>query len=139
MSQQNWQTQGWLRRFARTHPRTIALIWLAILVWIGFFHGLGQMHLLDETEPMFVEAARQMHVSGDWLTPTFNGAPRFDKPPLIYWLMAIGFRLFGVSPWAAKLAAAVPATILVTAIFYSLKWCQQNGPKPRPTDNPNSS
>jgi 4-amino-4-deoxy-L-arabinose transferase-like glycosyltransferase len=100
----------------------IAVIWLGLLVWIAFFQGLGAMELLDETEPMFVEAARQMSASGDWLTPMFNGAPRFDKPPLVYWLMASGFHLFGWQPWAAKLASAIPATIVVIAIFALLHW-----------------
>jgi 4-amino-4-deoxy-L-arabinose transferase-like glycosyltransferase len=110
----------------------IAVVWLGLLVWIGFWHGLGGMELLDETEPMFVEAARQMQVSGDWLTPMFNGAPRFDKPPLIYWLMAIGFQTFGLHPWAAKLASAIPASLLVLSLFGLLQWVHRRTPTIKP-------
>jgi 4-amino-4-deoxy-L-arabinose transferase-like glycosyltransferase len=110
----------------------IAIIWLGLVVWIGFFQGLGQMELLDETEPMFVEAARQMQLSGDWLTPMFNGAPRFDKPPLVYWLMTIGFHLLGPQAWVAKLASALPATSIVIMLFALLRWVQRQTPTLKP-------
>ncbi|MEM9505826.1 MAG: glycosyltransferase, partial [Cyanobacteria bacterium P01_E01_bin.43] len=64
---------------------------------IAFFWGLASTGLVDETEPLFAEAARQMYETGDWVTPYFNGVTRFDKPPLVYWLMALGFHLFGVN------------------------------------------
>jgi 4-amino-4-deoxy-L-arabinose transferase-like glycosyltransferase len=112
--------------------KTIALVWLGLLVWIGFFHGLGAMELLDETEPMFVESARQMYLSGDWLTPMFNGAPRFDKPPLVYWLMTIAFQWFGTQAWAAKLAAAIPASLVVVGLFGLLQWVRRHNPAIKP-------
>ena len=54
---------------------------------IIFILGLGNTGLVDETPPLFAAAARAMSESGDWLTPKVNGIFRFDKPPLIYWLM----------------------------------------------------
>ena len=54
---------------------------------IIFILGLGNTGLVDETPPLFAAAARAMSESGDWLTPKVNGIYRFDKPPLIYWLM----------------------------------------------------
>ena len=54
---------------------------------IIFILGLGTTGLVDETPPLFAAAARAMSESGDWLTPKVNGIFRFDKPPLIYWLM----------------------------------------------------
>ena len=54
---------------------------------IIFILGLGTTGLVDETPPLFATAARAMSESGDWLTPKVNGIFRFDKPPLIYWLM----------------------------------------------------
>ncbi|MEB3232964.1 MAG: glycosyltransferase family 39 protein, partial [Leptolyngbyaceae bacterium] len=76
--------------------------------------------LIDETEPLFAEAARQMTVTGDWITPYFNGETRFDKPPLIYWLMAIAYQIIGVNPWAARLPSALAAIALTAAGFYLL-------------------
>ena len=54
---------------------------------ILFILGLGSTGLVDETPPLFAAAGRAMSESGDWLTPKVNGMFRFDKPPLIYWLM----------------------------------------------------
>ena len=52
---------------------------------------------MDETEPLFAEAAFQMLVSGDLITPDFNPVPDFDQPPLIYCLMASAYHLLGVN------------------------------------------
>jgi 4-amino-4-deoxy-L-arabinose transferase-like glycosyltransferase len=98
----------------------LPVVWVLLLSWIAFFHRLGDIGLLDETEPLFVEAARQMAVTGDWITPQFNGLPRFDKPPLIYWLMVGAFRVFGLSEWAARLPSALAGTALVGLVFYAL-------------------
>ena len=54
---------------------------------IIFILGLGSTGLVDETPPLFATAGRAMSESGDWLTPKVNGINRFDKPPLLYWLM----------------------------------------------------
>src|SRR5438445_11707933 len=51
--------------------------------------------------------------SGDWLTPTLNGTPRFAKPILIYWLIACSYLVFGLSEFAARLPSARFGTLLV--------------------------
>jgi 4-amino-4-deoxy-L-arabinose transferase-like glycosyltransferase len=98
-----------------------SIIWLVLVCGIAFFWGLASVGLVDETEPLFAEAARQMYETGDWVTPYFNGATRFDKPPLVYWLMAIGFHVFGVGEWAVRLPSALSATALVGMGFYTLR------------------
>ena len=67
--------------------RLITLLIVLVCGIIIFFLGLGTTGLVDETPPLFAAAARAMSESGDWLTPKVNGIFRFDKPPLIYWLM----------------------------------------------------
>lgn len=98
-----------------------AIVWVLAIGAIAFFNQLGNIGLVDETEPLFVEAARQMTVTGNWITPYFNQVTRFDKPPLIYWLMAIGFQTIGVNEWAARLPSAISGTVLVGFCFYTLK------------------
>ena len=107
----------------RTNPltRLIVLISLFILAWIAFFHHLGSMGLLDKTEPMFVEAARQMVITGDWVTPYWNDATRFDKPPLSYWLMGISMKILDINEFSARLPSAILALSLVLVLFYTLK------------------
>ncbi|BAU11215.1 glycosyl transferase family 39 [Leptolyngbya sp. NIES-3755] len=99
----------------------LSIVWVLALGGITFFYQLGSIGLVDETEPLFVEAARQMTVTGNWITPYFNQMTRFDKPPLIYWLMAIGFKTIGVNEWAARLPSAIAGTVLVGFCFYAIR------------------
>lgn len=100
--------------------RILSLLWLLLIGSIAFFWNLGGIGLVDETEPLFAEAARQMTVTGDWVTPYFNGETRFDKPPLIYWLMAIAYKLVGVNEWAVRLPSALAAIALMLFLFFTL-------------------
>jgi 4-amino-4-deoxy-L-arabinose transferase-like glycosyltransferase len=114
----------WLKRFPKQPALrwTIAGVWLLFLGWIAFLWNLGNIGLVDETEPLFAEAARQMTVTGDWITPYFNESTRFDKPPLVYWLMAIGYKLIGVNEWAVRLPSALSAIALMGLVFYTLRY-----------------
>ncbi len=78
-----------------------------------FFLGLGTLGLTDRDEGSNAEAAREMVESGDWITPTLNGAPRFAKPILIYWLISGSYLAFGVSEFTARLPSALFGTLLV--------------------------
>ena len=100
---------------------SMGVIWLLLLSWLAFFWNLGRNGLLDETEPLFVEASRQMTVTGDWITPYFNGVTRFDKPPLIYWTQAIAFHAFGINEWAARLPSALAGIMLTFFCFYVIR------------------
>ena len=98
----------------------LSLLWLCAIASLAFLWNLGNIGLVDETEPLFAEAARQMTVTGDFITPYFNGATRFDKPPLVYWLMAVAYRAIGVNEWAVRLPSALSAIALTCLGFYTL-------------------
>ncbi|MGD1858015.1 MAG: ArnT family glycosyltransferase [Leptolyngbyaceae cyanobacterium] len=98
-----------------------AIATVAITLFVAFFWQLGSIGLFDETEPLFAEAARQMYATGDWITPYFNGATRFDKPPLVYWGMALCFHIFGVGEWGVRLPSALAAAGLTGFVFYTLQ------------------
>ncbi|MBE9178404.1 glycosyltransferase family 39 protein [Oculatella sp. LEGE 06141] len=100
----------------------LSMMWVGFIGWLAFGWHLGSIGLVDETEPLFAEAARQMTVTGDWITPYFNGTTRFDKPPLVYWLMAIGYQTIGVNEWAARLPSALAAIALTAMGFYTLRY-----------------
>ncbi len=103
---------------------TVSILWLILVTGIAFFWDLGNISLIDETEPLFAEASRQMYITGDWITPYFNGETRFDKPALIYWCQAIAYMIFGVNEWAVRLPSAIAALCLVALAFYTLYWYQ---------------
>ena len=72
----------------KSKKRLITQLIVLVCGIIIFILGLGSTGLVDETPPLFAATARAMSESGDWLTPKVNGIFRFDKPPLIYWLMS---------------------------------------------------
>src|SRR5256712_8445144 len=98
---------------ARAHPSGREGALLLVLCALLFFLGLGTLGLTDRDEGSNAEAAREMVQSGDWLTPTLNGTPRFAKPILVYWLIACSYLVFGVSEFAARLPSALFGTLLV--------------------------
>lgn len=75
--------------------------------------------LLDPDESRYAEIAREMYQSGDPIVPTRLGQVYLDKPPLLYWLTAAGFRLWGVGPfWVHFLPALLAwATLLATYLL----------------------
>lgn len=86
---------------------------LALLTGGLYFAGLGGVGLFDADEPAYAQAAREMLERGDWITPTFNGTPRFDKPVLFYWLITLGYRLLGVTELAVRCWSALAGMLLV--------------------------
>jgi 4-amino-4-deoxy-L-arabinose transferase-like glycosyltransferase len=92
---------------------------LIAAVGFSFFIGLGGVPLFDKDEGAFCEATREMVTSGNYLMPYMNGAPRYDKPILIYWLQAAGVKAFGLNEFAVRFpsAAAAAAWALATYLF----------------------
>ena len=92
----------------------------AIALFVGaaglFFMGLGSLPLFDVDEAVFAEATREMIETGDWITPQYNGADRFDKPILFYWLMASAFAVFGVGEFGARFWSAAFGVALVAML-----------------------
>ncbi len=106
-------------------PRTTPYVAHAPLdrraTWLVFFLPfallsirLGGAPLFDVDEGAFSEATREMFERGDFLSTYLNGAPRFDKPILIYWLQALSVFAFGVTEFAFRLPSVVAAAA----------WCQ---------------
>lgn len=69
---------------------------LGFILFYGFFYGIGFYPLLDVDETRYVDIARVMFNSKDYLTLYLNGDYFFEKPPLYFWLECISFSLFGV-------------------------------------------
>jgi dolichol-phosphate mannosyltransferase len=94
-------------------------LWPVLLVAIAgslLFCNLSYP-LLEPDEGRYAEVTREMLTSGDWIVPTLNGQPFYDKPPLFYWLGAASFRLFGTTEWAARFVPALAAFFTVCAVF----------------------
>jgi 4-amino-4-deoxy-L-arabinose transferase-like glycosyltransferase len=75
--------------------------------------------LYDGVEGQFAAGAREMVGSGQWLVPANNGLQQLQTPPLAYWAVALSFKIFGVSPTAARLpiALAMIGTVALTFLI----------------------
>jgi 4-amino-4-deoxy-L-arabinose transferase-like glycosyltransferase len=75
--------------------------------------------LYDGIEGQVAGGAREMVTSGHWLVPTNNAVPQLHAPPLTYWAVALSYKVFGISPTAARLpiALAVIATVALTFLI----------------------
>lgn len=93
-----------------------ALIFIAAC-WI-FFVQLGQFPLFNPDEALYAEPAREMIVTGDWVTTQLNYEVRFTKPPLVIWAMAWCFQLFGTNEFAARFVGATCGALLVAFTYW---------------------
>lgn len=98
------------------------MLWLALLLaYFLYFYQLGATGLVGPDEPRYASVGRQMATSGDWVTPRLWGEPWFEKPALLYWMMAAGFRA-GLGPeWAARLPVAVLALLFLGFYWWLLR------------------
>lgn len=97
----------------------VTALFAVVIIMCGL--GLAKPGLFDVDEAIFAQASVEMLHTHNFVTPTYNGAPRYDKPPMIYYLQAASMHEFGVSPFAARLPSAVCAFILLFMFFNSLE------------------
>lgn len=80
---------------------------LLIAAGASFFLGLSATPLIDLDEGAFTAATQEMFVRGNFLATYLNGAPRYDKPILSYWLQAAAAACCGFSEFALRLPSAL--------------------------------
>src|SRR5258708_4491212 len=83
------------------------LILLTCILGVFFLSLLSSHYLITPDEGRYCEVAREMVVSGDFITPKVNGILFFDKPILFYWLQAASIKLFGATELAVRLWPAL--------------------------------
>ncbi len=83
------------------------LLLLATLFALFYFSWLGSYPLFTPDEGRYAEVAREMLVSGDYVTPRVNGVAFLDKPAFYYWLQAGSMHWFGINEWAIRFFPAV--------------------------------
>jgi len=89
----------------------------AALLCALYFADLNGMGLISTDEPRYADIGRAMAQTGDLITPRLWGQPWFEKPPLLYWLIAAGFHA-GLGP---ELAPRLPVALLSLA-FLAFYW-----------------
>ena len=77
---------------------------------------------MDDVDAVQAQIARNMLASGDYVTARLNGVPYLEKAPLVYWMMAASYRVFGVHDWAARLPLALSVILLCWVTYRFARW-----------------
>jgi 4-amino-4-deoxy-L-arabinose transferase-like glycosyltransferase len=91
--------------------------WLIFPLLILYLVDLGGVGFLGPDEPRYASIGREMARSHDFVTPRLDGKPWFEKPPLLYWLIAAGRAARLPDEWAARLPVAL-ASLAFIIFFY---------------------
>ena len=101
----------------RFDPRAKFLTgWSWLILWgvaVALALTLRPVLAIDETR--YLSVAWEMWLRHDWLVPYLNGSPYSDKPPLLFWGMLLGWRIFGVNQWWPRLLP--PLLGLISALL----------------------
>jgi 4-amino-4-deoxy-L-arabinose transferase-like glycosyltransferase len=98
----------------------LAVVLFASLIFLGCI--VSPPGLMDDVDAVQAQIARNMLNSGDWVIARLDGVPYLEKSPLIYWLIAISYRVFGVHDWAARIPVALAAILLAWVTWRYGRW-----------------
>ncbi len=95
-------------------------VWFLLFILIAGFYlwALGSLPLVGPDEPRYAQVAREMFNRRDLITPTLGGIPWFEKPPLLYWLMMLSYRVFGVNEYAARFGPAICGLLTAGFVYW---------------------
>ncbi|MGD1210418.1 MAG: glycosyltransferase family 39 protein [Candidatus Acidiferrales bacterium] len=100
----------------RSHLYLVVLVFAAI-IYLGCI--ISPPSLMDDVDAVQAQVARNMITSGDWVTGHLDGVVYLDRAPLLYWIIAGSYKVFGPFDWAARIPLALFAIALcvLTAAF----------------------
>ncbi|MFA6074201.1 MAG: glycosyltransferase family 39 protein [Negativicutes bacterium] len=107
--------------------RKILLIFAGAIFFFCAFNWL--MPITDPVETNYALTAKEMLLSGDWMSPRIYGNFWYDKPVMIYWLLILSFKFFGICDFAARFPSALAGSVTVTfaAWFYYRIYASMRG------------
>ncbi len=95
------------------------IVSFAAFIICSSFVGAYPIYILDEARNS--EAAREILVSGNYIVPYFNGQLRTDKPPLHYFFMTLGYKLFGINSFGARFFSGVFGALTILMTYWGVK------------------
>ena len=100
-------------------PRNHAFIAIIALLWaVVYLSTIFSPPLMDDADTVHAEAAREMVANNDWVTLRINNGFRYlEKAPLMYWLVAASYKIFGVHDWSTRLPIALGMLALLLVVY----------------------
>ncbi|WP_295236759.1 glycosyltransferase family 39 protein [Veillonella sp.] len=100
----------------RLHRLTVICFLIALAMYAI---GNGALPVTDPVESNYALTAKEMVVTGDWLSPQIYHNYWYDKPIMIYWLIGLSYKLFGFTDFAARFPAALFGALAI-GLFYQV-------------------
>lgn len=100
--------------FMNKHP----YILLGILSILLFLAGNDILAITDTAESNYALTAKEMVLSGNWVSPQIYGNYWYDKPIFYYWEVALSFLVFGFNEFAARFPSALFGTVNILFIYW---------------------
>ena len=108
-----------MRDDARSIPRLSFPLGMLFLFWLLVYGAaIFQPVLFDDADSVHAEASREILLRHDWVTLHVNGIRYLEKAPLLYWMIAGSFSLFGVHDWSARLPLALGVLALIYSVYF---------------------
>lgn len=101
--------------------RYFPLITLLVAIASLYFYGLSRVGVLDPDEPRYLAIGHAMAASGDFVTPRLWGSPWFEKPPLLYWMTAVGASMHLGPELAGRFPVALLSLAFLGVMFLLLR------------------
>src|SRR5687768_17517615 len=91
----------------------------AVLVFYGAvsLFTLASWGVIESSEARYAEISREMAESGDWMNPTLLDIHHYHKPPLTYWITAVGYKIFGVNAFGARFFLLISFLIQICLVY----------------------
>jgi 4-amino-4-deoxy-L-arabinose transferase-like glycosyltransferase len=100
----------------------ISLLALVALWAVIYMSGLSRPALLDDADTVHAEAAKEMLQRHDWVTLYVNGIRYLEKAPLMYWGVAVSYKLFGISEWSTRLPLMLGVLAMILSTYGLGRW-----------------
>ncbi len=92
-------------------------ILIALGALVLFIPFLGGVHLFDWDEINFAESAREMILTGNYLTVQIDFIPFWQKPPLFIWMQVLSMKIFGINEFAARFPNVICGMFTLVVLF----------------------
>jgi 4-amino-4-deoxy-L-arabinose transferase-like glycosyltransferase len=102
-------------------------LWFFIFAFALVYLAALPLDVMDVDAAQYASISQQMLKTHSWLQVMDRGHDYLDKPPLLFWLAASSFKIFGISNWAYKLPSflfallGIFSTVKLTELLYDKK------------------
>jgi 4-amino-4-deoxy-L-arabinose transferase-like glycosyltransferase/lipid-A-disaccharide synthase-like uncharacterized protein len=94
---------------------------LLILMAMVLFFNLGGWSVTESSEARYAQIGKEMFESGDWIHPKLMEIHHYHKPPFTYWITAISYKFFRISPFSARFFLQISALIQILLAYLLAK------------------